>query len=133
MNQSEMRTLGLLAAGLVLLPFALLAGGLTITSAVDCVLLAVVGLGLNVLLGQTGLVSFGHGAWFGIGAYAVAILQLRFFPDSVVLPIALAIVIVAFSAVLIGALCCVVAASTFRCSRWRSVRFASPWRSAGPR
>ncbi|MCC7226517.1 MAG: ATP-binding cassette domain-containing protein [Burkholderiaceae bacterium] len=104
MNQSEMRTLGLLAAGLVLLPFALLAGGLTITSAVDCVLLAVVGLGLNVLLGQTGLVSFGHGAWFGIGAYAVAILQLRFFPDSVVLPIALAIVIVAFSAVLIGAL-----------------------------
>ena len=104
MNQSEMRTLGLLVAGLVLLPFVLLAGGLTITSAVDCVLLAVVGLGLNVLLGQTGLVSFGHGAWFGIGAYAVAILQIRYFPDSVILPIALAIVIVAISAVLIGAL-----------------------------
>ncbi len=104
MNRSEMRTLGLLLAGLVVLPFVLLAGGLTVTSAVDCVLLAVVGLGLNVLLGQTGLVSFGHGAWFGIGAYAVAILQRRFFPDSVMIPIALGAVIVAVSAVLIGAL-----------------------------
>ena len=65
------------------------------TSAVDCVLLAVVGLGLNVLLGNTGLVSFGHGAWYGIGAYAVAIIQLRYFPDSVIAPILLAVVLVA--------------------------------------
>ena len=27
-------------------------------------------MGLNLCVGYAGLVSFGHGAWFGIGAYA---------------------------------------------------------------
>lgn len=100
----ELRTLLMVLIGLIVLPFALQAGGLTVTSAVDCVLLAVVGLGLNVLLGSTGLVSFGHGAWYGIGAYAVAIIQLRYFPDSVIVPILLAVGLVAVFSVLIGLL-----------------------------
>ena len=100
----EMRTLLMVLIGLIVLPFALQAGGLTVTSAVDCVLLAVVGLGLNVLLGNTGLVSFGHGAWYGIGAYAVAIIQLRYFPDSVIAPILLAVVLVAVASIVIGLL-----------------------------
>ena len=33
---------------------------------------AVAGLGFNVLLGYTGLLSFGHAAYFGLGAYTVA-------------------------------------------------------------
>jgi ABC-type branched-subunit amino acid transport system ATPase component/ABC-type branched-subunit amino acid transport system permease subunit len=90
-------------AGLVLLPFALMAGGLTMTSVVDCVLLAMVGLGLNLLLGHTGLVSFGHGAWFGLGAYAVALFQKHFFPESVVLPLVLATGLVMGSAAVLGA------------------------------
>ena len=104
MLKKEMKTLALILIGLVLLPFLLQSGGLTITSAVECVLLAVVGLGLNVLLGSTGLVSFGHGAWFGIGAYAVAIFQLRFFPNSVIEPLLLCLVLVAVAALIIGAL-----------------------------
>src|SRR6188768_3105185 len=32
-------------------------------------------LGYNLLLGTTGLPSFGHGAYFGIGAYAFGLLQ----------------------------------------------------------
>ena len=32
-------------------------------------------LGYNLLLGTTGLPSFGHGAFFGIGAYAFGLLQ----------------------------------------------------------
>src|SRR5688572_19023271 len=32
-------------------------------------------LGYNLLLGYTGLPSFGHGAYFGIGAYAFGLLQ----------------------------------------------------------
>lgn len=94
--------LGMLA-GLVLLPWALMAGGLTMTSVVDCVLLAMVGLGLNLLLGHTGLVSFGHGAWFGLGAYAVALFQKHYFPESVVLPLVLAIGLVMGSAAVLGA------------------------------
>jgi branched-chain amino acid transport system ATP-binding protein len=40
-------------------------------------LLAIVGIGLNVLLGLTGQVSFGHVGFYAIGAYAVATLTLR--------------------------------------------------------
>ncbi|HBI83660.1 MAG TPA: ABC transporter, partial [Alcaligenaceae bacterium] len=99
MLKHEIKTLTFVLLGLVVLPFLLQAGGLTVTSAIECVLLAVVGLGLNVLLGNTGLVSFGHGAWFGIGAYAVAIFQLRFFPNSIVEPLLICVVLVALAAV----------------------------------
>src|SRR3954470_666363 len=34
-------------------------------------------LGHHLLLGTTGLPSFGHGAYFGIGAYAFGLLQQR--------------------------------------------------------
>ncbi|HEX2714295.1 MAG TPA: branched-chain amino acid ABC transporter permease, partial [Candidatus Acidoferrales bacterium] len=35
-------------------------------------IMAVAALGFNLLLGYTGLLSFGHSAYFGLGAYAVA-------------------------------------------------------------
>jgi branched-chain amino acid transport system permease protein len=35
---------------------------------------AIAALGLNILVGYTGLISLGHGAFFGVGAYAAAIL-----------------------------------------------------------
>ena len=41
---------------------------------------------LNILVGHTGLVSFGHGAWFGLGAYAAALAQRHWFPGSVLWP-----------------------------------------------
>ena len=53
------------ALAMVVLPFALLAGGLTLTSATDVVIFAIACMALNILVGHTGLVSFGHGAWFG--------------------------------------------------------------------
>ena len=40
-------------------------------------LLAAVGIGLNVLLGLSGQVSFGHAGFYAVGAYAVAILTTR--------------------------------------------------------
>ncbi len=33
--------------------------------------------GLNVILGWTGLLNLGHAAFFGIGAYGVALLETR--------------------------------------------------------
>ena len=38
-------------------------------------------LGYNLMLGYTGLPSFGHGAFFGIGAYAFGLLQQRVLAD----------------------------------------------------
>lgn len=40
-------------------------------------LIAIVGIGLNVLLGLTGQVSFGHVGFYAIGAYTVAILTTK--------------------------------------------------------
>jgi branched-chain amino acid transport system permease protein len=36
--------------------------------------MAIAALGFNLLLGYTGLLSFGHSAYFGVGAYAVALI-----------------------------------------------------------
>src|SRR4249920_572433 len=38
-------------------------------------------LGYNLLLGTSGLPSFGHGAYFGIGAYAFGLLELKVWPN----------------------------------------------------
>lgn len=54
---------------LIVLPFVILAAGLTYTSATEVVIYGLACMGLNILAGRTGLVSFGHGAWFGLGAY----------------------------------------------------------------
>ncbi len=37
-------------------------------------IMGIAALGFNLLLGYTGLLSFGHSAYFGVGAYAVALL-----------------------------------------------------------
>lgn len=104
MSKQEIKTLGLIALGLILLPIVLQYGGLTYSTAVECIVLALAGLAVNILLGYTGLVSFGHGAWFGIGGYAVGIVQLRFFPSSSLLPLVASVMLVAIVAVLVGLL-----------------------------
>ncbi len=104
MSSTELKKLCVVAVGLILLPFILSWGGLTYSTAVECVVLALAGLALNILLGYTGLVSFGHGAWFGIGGYAMGILQLRVFEGSTLLPLVSAVLIVAGVALIIGLL-----------------------------
>lgn len=60
--------------------------------AMKIMILAVFALSLELLVGQTGLVCFGHAAFFGIGAYAVTLLTPQTEPASlwVVLPASLA-------------------------------------------
>ena len=90
------------AAAMIVLPFALLAGGLTLTSATDVMIFAVACMALNILVGHTGLVSFGHGAWFGVGAYAAALTQRYWFPGSVLWPVLTSLVLLAIAAIPIG-------------------------------
>ena len=47
--------------------------GLSLNTGIMVVALAIAAMGLNLCVGYTGLVSFGHGAWFGIGAYAAGL------------------------------------------------------------
>ena len=90
------------AVALVVLPFALQALGLTLTSATDVVIFAIAALGLNLLVGYTGLTSFGHGAWFGIGAYAAALSQKYWFPGQIVPPALFALAFVALLSAVVG-------------------------------
>src|SRR5437763_979381 len=82
----QRRDLLYVLAGLVALPFALNFIGLGVTSATEVVIFAIACMAPNILVGHTGLVSFGHGAWFGLAAYAAAIMQREYFKDAFLLP-----------------------------------------------
>src|SRR5262245_55773925 len=86
------------AAVLAMLPFGLDRIGLAVTSATEVVIFAIACMALNILVGYTGLVSFGHGAWFGLGAYIAALLQREVTRGSMVVPILAALLIVAIIA-----------------------------------
>jgi ABC-type branched-subunit amino acid transport system ATPase component/ABC-type branched-subunit amino acid transport system permease subunit len=78
--------------------------GLGVTSATEVVIFAMACMALNVLVGHTGLVSFGHGAWFGLAAYAAGLIQREWLPGHFLLPVLAAVAIVAVTATLFGAL-----------------------------
>src|SRR3954451_25283137 len=90
------------AIGLMLLPAVLLALGLTMTSATEVVVYATACMALNILVEHTGLVSFGHGAWFGLAAYAAALIQRNLMPDSFFGPTIAGVAIVAVLAAAFG-------------------------------
>ena len=48
---------------------------------VEVMVWIIFGLGFNLLLGYGGLPSFGHGAYFGVGAYAFGLAQFHFHPN----------------------------------------------------
>ena len=79
------------AAALVALPFVILAAGLTYTSATEVVVYGLACMGLNILAGRTGLVSFGHGAWFGMGAYFAGLTSLAM-GGSFLVPLLVAVI-----------------------------------------
>ena len=89
--------LAISAIALAALPCLISAIGYTYGLATEIALFALVGLGYNLLLGYTGLLSFGHGLFFGCAAYAAALAQIHWFKAGIVAPIAFTL---AFSAVL---------------------------------
>ncbi|MEK9950600.1 MAG: ABC transporter, partial [Curvibacter sp.] len=99
---SKVRPLWVGAAALVLLPFVFQAIGLTLDAATVVVILALAAMGLNLLVGYTGLVSFGHAAWFGIGGYAAGLAQLHWFKNQMLLPMLFSILFTATLALLVG-------------------------------
>ncbi|MGL4241960.1 MAG: ABC transporter permease subunit, partial [Beijerinckiaceae bacterium] len=92
------------AVALLALPFVMRAIGLGTTSATEVVIFAIACMALNILVGYTGLVSFGHGAWFGLAAYAAGLIQRELLPGHFALPVLLAVALVAMVALVFGAL-----------------------------
>lgn len=79
MRISERFLNGLVLCGLLAVPlFALVTDEpFTITLVTRAVILALAAVGLNILLGIGGLVSFGHALFFGLGGYAMGILAFH--------------------------------------------------------
>jgi branched-chain amino acid transport system permease protein len=84
------------------LPF--LAGRYAVYLAMRIMLLSIFAVGFNLLLGQTGLLSFGHGAFYAAGAYGLGLFASHVSTQPL-LGIAVGIVAAAVLAALIGYLC----------------------------
>jgi branched-chain amino acid transport system permease protein len=63
-------------AAFATLPFWIKGVGLYPYLGVEVMVWVIYALGFNLLLGYAGLPSFGHGAYFGVGAYAFGLFQL---------------------------------------------------------
>ena len=79
-----------------------------ISLATRIVILAIAASSLNLALGYAGLISFGHAAWYGIGAYVVGILYRHFVSGEALLGLPIGsdqILITLPAAMLITGLC----------------------------
>jgi branched-chain amino acid transport system permease protein len=66
-------------------------------------ILSIFAISLDLLVGYTGLISFGHAAWFGIGGYALALLGTKYqVTNSLWLTLPAAMVVTATLAFVVG-------------------------------
>ncbi len=83
--------IGLVVASLALLPLATTANT-TLNFLTFVMIVTLAAQGWNLLAGYGGQFSFGHAAFFGMGAYAMALLQVRFGVNAwAALPLAMAL------------------------------------------
>jgi branched-chain amino acid transport system permease protein len=97
------RTIGNVVLGIVLLAVPLwlpLVGGYT-DLASRVLIYALAAMGLNLLLGFTGGLSFGHAAYFGLGAYGVG-LMLKYETHSLFLALGVGTLVGGLAATLLG-------------------------------
>ncbi len=100
MNRQHAAAVAVLV-GLVLLP--VFAGGFYVDLVTKVLVLAIFAVSLDLLVGYTGLVSFGHAAFFGIGAYTLALLAPKYEPAGLWVTLGAAIGLSALAALVVGA------------------------------
>ncbi len=89
-TRAEWIRLGLIVLLVVSAPFLLNPFWLTVANQIGIAIIGAVG--LNILVGHTGLISLGHGAFLGVGAYTSAILVTRLeAPTLVAIGVAVAV------------------------------------------
>ncbi len=91
----------LVFAALALLPLTPWMSKYYLLLAFDALLFGAVAMSLDLLIGYTGLVSFGHAAFFGLGAYSAAVLLERGV-TSLWLSLGLSVVVVGLYALLVS-------------------------------
>ncbi len=104
MTSSAKRALdSLMWALLLTLPFLMGAVGGYTELATRIVVMGLAAMSLNFLLGFTGVLSFGHAAYFGLGAYGTA-LTIKYIAPNTLLGITVGVLTAAVAAAIIGAL-----------------------------
>lgn len=89
---------------LALIAIGLFSGRFVLYLTMRVMLLAIFALGYNLLLGRTGLLSFGHGALYASGAYGMALFYLHVNPNPL-LGILVGVALAALVSVIIGFFC----------------------------
>lgn len=92
-----------LAIVFILLPLAMTAAGSTVSLATQVVIYTLYGIAYNLLLGYTGMVSFGSSIFFGMASYASALFALHV-SQNVVLSLIVGTVFAALLGLLVGGL-----------------------------
>jgi branched-chain amino acid transport system permease protein len=90
-------------AALIAMPYWMAAIGGYTELATRILVMGLAAMSLNFLLGFTGVLSFGHAAYFGLGAYGAA-MAIKYLGSGTPAAMALGIVIATLAAALIGAL-----------------------------
>jgi branched-chain amino acid transport system permease protein len=92
-----------LGAALVVLALFPLAGSTFYTELVTKVMiLAIFALSLDLLVGYTGLVSFGHAAFYGIGAYTLGLMAPKYEAANLWLTLPMAVLAAGAAALVVG-------------------------------
>jgi branched-chain amino acid transport system permease protein len=88
-TERRLRAAGLVALAVVALAIPFFFGSFRVGQFTQAIALAVAVLGLNLLVGYSGQISLGHGAFFALGSYVSAILIVRAdVPYLLTLPVA---------------------------------------------
>ncbi len=101
-KKASLAALLLVLAILVAIPFS--TGKFVTYLTIRVMLLGIFAIGYNLLLGQTGLLSFGHGAFYAAGAYGLGLFSLHVSTHPL-LGIAAGVAAAALLALLVGFFC----------------------------
>ncbi len=96
------RPIELLVALAALLLFPLVDAPFYVELTTKVMILAIFAMSLDLLVGITGLVSLGHAAYFGIGAYALALSAPKYDPASLWTTLPLAVGLAGLAAFVVG-------------------------------
>lgn len=90
-----LRIIGILVAALgAMVPLILSDSPFILVLASHAVIAAIVAVSLDMLTGNTGLLSFGHAGWFGLGAYTAGLLSQTLTTEMlVIVPMAIVIAV----------------------------------------
>jgi ABC-type branched-subunit amino acid transport system permease subunit len=99
---SKWKPIALVAVVALLALFPLAGSGFYVELVAKVMILAIFALSLDLLVGYTGLVSFGHAAYFGIGAYALGLMSPKYEAANLWLTLPAAMLAAALAALAVG-------------------------------